>query len=1140
MARSTRRMLAWVLAIAMVITCGISGLVLPAVADEVVDTAKEYIPNGDFEGFGEATPVTAPWDDFAAATDYWQVAKGYGIEDSWGVKWIFTGTEVDEKVYMKLPENITLTEPGTYRFSFRARVVNTIGIKVGIDSISNATFINGTKAETAMKRALDHLGQWRSYHADFTVGEDDAVIDAEKGFYITVKTADSTVYIGDQLQFDCFSLKQITGEESSILDGDFDKSVDAAFEGNHNSSTNYSLLTKATNATIVPHPNGEEGNRVLKLVGGTQYMKNCYMTSNKTYLVTFDYSGGAFQFYNSSGNATNGYGTLSLFGSDEVLGGSSAAMLSIPATEPDEWKSVKMLCSTSTPNAATYSMGFIMGANPTYIDNFNIYSYDVDVETLSFDKTTLSMYPGRTIKLKAIAEPVGGNLNGMTWTSDNENVATVDGGTVTAIGAGTATITGTTSNGKSAQCVVTVKGEAALIQNGTFDVAEETPSWTIEGDAAVVEAEGRSGSKAGKLNAKGAALKQTVKGLTPNTIYQMSVYTLSAESEAEITLKNGDTVLGTATAKKGSAWAQTLVEFKTPATLAEEGVLTIQSTGDTAVLVDNVLLNKKASLVDFVVKDLYWESDQYQVKTGTELTFGVMIINQGEDSVPAGETITVQVRKNGEGIVTGSAVLEEELPTNDSVLILVPEKWKAEKGEWVISACANYDDLVLETLNDNNTYQKNLRVADEALTAPQVALDLGMTDLTFSDEFDGLGTIDRDATGADGFKWYVRRNWKASTITPDCYSIEDGILTLKSTQPGYHVTLSTQDYITGNGYTWNKGYLEMRFRIPNKDPGENNVDYDGSPAIWSFPDTKWREISGKNKQWVETDWLEYWGVTSDRPGGYSTTTLHDQSVNAPDNEDYHYSNKNAYWQGLGDEEWHTMGWLWVHNGIVGYLDGKEYFRFTYSEEELPGKPLDYHDSTDMDATGAFTLLNEQMNVLFISGSEKFPMEVDYVRIWQGGNADTLPEKPSAAVDVAAKMFWDYYGFDDYGDPINEVTYENYEVILSGAELYNQLSDERKLEINTLFTENGQPTYAALLAEAEAMAEKVAGGWTPDAEGEGDGEGDGDGEGENEQTPQPEKPAETGATTALPIVLIVVMVGCAVALFVLQRGKKTER
>ncbi len=1128
MTRNARRVLAWVLATALLITCGISGLVLPAVA-EGVDTAKEYIPNGDFEQFGEATPVTAPWDNFTAATEYWQVAKGYGVGDSWGVKWVFTGTNVNEKVYMKLPEDITLTEPGTYRFSFCATVVGTVGIKVGLESLKEATFKNGTKWETATKSTTDHKGEWLTYHADFVVGEEGAVIDAEQGVYIVAKTADSSVYIGDQLHFDNFSLKQITGEESLILDGDFDKAVDAAFHGNANNSANYSLLTTATNATIVPHPNGEAGNRVLKLVGGTQYMKNCYMTSNKAYLVTFDYSGGAFQFYNSSGNATNGFGTLCFLDSKEVFGGDSAAMLSIPATEQDEWKSVKMLCSTSTPNEATYSMGFMMGSDPTYIDNFNILPYDVEVETLSLDKTTLSLYPGRTVKLKAIAKPVGGNLNGMTWTSDNENVATVDGGTVTAIGTGTATITATTSNGKSAQCVVTVKGDAALVKNGTFDIAEETLSWTIEGDAAVVEAEGRSDSKAGKLNAKDAALKQTVKGLVPNTIYQMSVYTLSADSQAEITLKNGETVLGTATSKKGSAWAQTLVEFKTPAELAEESVLTIQSTGDTAILVDNVLLNKKASLVDFVVKDLYWDSDQYQVKTGTELTFGVMVINQGEDSVPKGETITVQVRKNGKGILTGSVVLEEKLPTNDSILILIPEKWKAEKGEWVISACANYDDLVLETVNDNNTYQKNLRVADDTITAPQVAIDLGMTDLTFSDEFDTLDTIDQHATGADGYKWYVRRNWKTSTITPDCYSIEDGILTLKSTQPGYHVTLSTQDYISGNGYTWNKGYLEIRFRIPNKDPGENNVDYDGSPAIWSLPDTKWREISGKNKQWVETDWLEYWGVTESRPGGYSTTTLHDQSVNAPDSLDYHYSNNNAYWQGLGDEEWHTMGWLWVHNGIVGYLDGKEYFRFTYSEEELPGKPLNYHNSKEMDATGAFTLMNEHMNVLFISASEKFPMLVDYVRIWQGGDADTLPEKPSAAVDVAAKVFWDYYGVDDYGDLINEITYENYEVVLSGAELYNQLSDERKLEINTLFTENGQPTYAALLAEAEAMAEKVADGWTPDAEGEGEGD-----------DPEAEKPAGTGATTALPIALIVVMVGCAVVLFVLQKSKKTDR
>ena len=49
-----------------------------------------------------------------------------------------------------------------------------------------------------------------------------------------------------------------------------------------------------------------------------------------------------------------------------------------------------------------------------------------------------------------------GSSSTVTWSSSNKNVATVSGGKVTAKGAGTATITATTANGKKATCKVTV------------------------------------------------------------------------------------------------------------------------------------------------------------------------------------------------------------------------------------------------------------------------------------------------------------------------------------------------------------------------------------------------------------------------------------------------------------------------------------------------------------------------------------------------------------------------------------------------------------------------------------------------------------------------------------------------------------
>ena len=176
-----------------------------------------------------------------------------------------------------------------------------------------------------------------------------------------------------------------------------------------------------------------------------------------------------------------------------------------------------------------------------------------------------------------------------------------------------------------------------------------------------------------------------------------------------------------------------------------------------------------------------------------------------------------------------------------------------------------------------------------------------------------------------------------------------------------------------------------------------------------------------------------------------------------------------------------------------------------------------HDSINMDLEGAYTLMNEQFNCLFIGGSEKFPMEVDYVHIWQGGSGVIdMPEEDEGdgeetpSIDVDAGDFWYYYCTDDYGDNIVEVTEENYHIILEAEEVWPYLSAARQAEINALLAANGQPTFDELLAAAQAIANGEApdGGDSPD----------------------------TGATTTLPIAMAAVLVLSGAVLTVSRKRK----
>ena len=85
--------------------------------------------------------------------------------------------------------------------------------------------------------------------------------------------------------------------------------------------------------------------------------------------------------------------------------------------------------------------------------------FDIPVSEISLDNTEVTLDKRTTLQLVATVLPEFCRNNTLTWTSDNEEIATVDeNGLVTAVGEGTATITATANDGSgvAASCVVTV------------------------------------------------------------------------------------------------------------------------------------------------------------------------------------------------------------------------------------------------------------------------------------------------------------------------------------------------------------------------------------------------------------------------------------------------------------------------------------------------------------------------------------------------------------------------------------------------------------------------------------------------------------------------------------------------------------
>ena len=94
----------------------------------------------------------------------------------------------------------------------------------------------------------------------------------------------------------------------------------------------------------------------------------------------------------------------------------------------------------------------------------------VVVTGVSLNKTSLTITEGENETLSATVAPSNATNTAVSWSSSNTGVATVNNGQVTAVKAGTATITVTTSDGgKTASCSVTVEAKKIPVTGVSID-----------------------------------------------------------------------------------------------------------------------------------------------------------------------------------------------------------------------------------------------------------------------------------------------------------------------------------------------------------------------------------------------------------------------------------------------------------------------------------------------------------------------------------------------------------------------------------------------------------------------------------------------------------------------------------------------
>ena len=515
MAKHAKRVLSWVLAVTLLTTCAISGLVLPASASE----AANLFPNGDFEGFAESTPVITPWGHVTEGADQsnvGQVTAGVGVNGSYGLKMGST----NNVIYVDFGSKLALENGAKYRLSWMAKSgAAKESVSVTLNSAPNTTLINASAKQVKSKLALT-AGEWISYYIDFQAGAG-AYIHDNGGIIIQRHAADTA-----EIVFDNFALTKIDDSTDLILNGDFEAGSDGSLYASALGGA-YSLLSNETKGTVVQE---SATNRAMLLKASANgwssgYFNGSHFVGGESYTVKFSYKGGAFRLY--ANPASHG-----------SFGDNNGNVIYFKAA--DEWTQAEVVFNFLESGSNNWAFAFEKknanseNVSDTYVDNFSIVKV---AETpaltgIALDKATAELTVGNNVQLTASAVPAEAALSAVTWTTSDAAVATVADGKVTAVAAGTATITAKAGD-FTATCVVTVKevvSDGNLLVNGDFEQGASV-AW---GNSAYVQAGvGKDGSMGVRIETtvtEGEASKNTTMyyklpfnaALKPNTKYIFS------------------------------------------------------------------------------------------------------------------------------------------------------------------------------------------------------------------------------------------------------------------------------------------------------------------------------------------------------------------------------------------------------------------------------------------------------------------------------------------------------------------------------------------------------------------------------------------------------------------------------------------
>lgn len=343
----------------------------------------------------------------------------------------------------------------TCSITVKAPVVDVTSVKLNKSTLSLVTGKSDTLTATiSPSNATSKSISWSSSNTNVATVSSDGTVKAVGAGYATItaksnngKTAQCTVTATDPVvDVTSVSLNQtslsLTTGNSSIL----------AASVLPSNATNKTITWLSSNTNVVTVSGG-----LVKAVAAGSATITARSNNGKTAICTVTVKDPVIEVTSVSLNKTS----LSL-----VKGNSQTLTASVTPTNATNktitWKSsntnvatvsngkISATAAGTATITATTSNGLVASCKVTVTNPV------IEVSSISLNKTTLSLAKGKSETLAATISPSNATNKTISWSSSNTNVATVSGGKITAVSAGTATITVKSSNGKTASCKVTV------------------------------------------------------------------------------------------------------------------------------------------------------------------------------------------------------------------------------------------------------------------------------------------------------------------------------------------------------------------------------------------------------------------------------------------------------------------------------------------------------------------------------------------------------------------------------------------------------------------------------------------------------------------------------------------------------------